>query len=207
MPKRDAGHMRTQRERILRAAIECVGTLGIERTSVAAIRQRAGLSAGALYTHFASKEDIVAAALRLGGAEDDGGMPDDWPGCRDWVSITAEAPGFDFPTVASIQLQLFASSTRPGALHDMLQPMIERSLDAVVRHLTAMERGGRVRLRLSPLQTALAISALKDGLAWTALARDRPLSEVGRDLAAALDCLVDRSPTGSEPPQVAGPGS
>ena len=71
-----------------------------------------------------------------------------------------------------------------------MRPIIDASLKEVVDHLSEMERSGRVKLRLSPMQTALAIAALKDGLVWFALARDRPLSEAGNDVKAIVDCLI-----------------
>ena len=195
MPKRSPAHMEAQQERIVRAAIRCIATLGIERTSVAEIRGGpiswggGGLRAGAIYTHFRSKEEIVAAALRFGsaGATD---LPRDWPALRAWVADTGDQLGFDFATMARTQLQVAASSVRPGPMHDALKPMIEAALEGVVAQLTAMEQEGRVRLRLSPRQTALAIAALRDGMAWLALARDRPVAELEEDLVAALDCLL-----------------
>ena len=193
MPKRDAGHMQAQRERILRAAIRCMAALGIERTSVAEIRREAGLSAGALYTHFKSKEEIISAALRFGGAADNA-LPADWPSLVAHTADLRGGAGFDPTTIANTQLQIIAGAIRPGPLHDLLKPMIEDSLEAVAAQLEVMQREGRVRLRLSPLRTALALSALKDGMVWLGLARDRPNSEVEADLSAALKCLVVDEP-------------
>ena len=197
MPRRDADHMQVQRERILRATIDCISDMGIERTSIVEIRKRAGLSAGALYTHFTSKDEIVAAALRFGGAEDAGDLPDDWLTLKADLASTQDGD-FDFTTLARTQLQVIASSVRPGALHDMLKPILDRSLDTVTRHLAQMERSGQIKLRLSPAQTARAIAALKDGLAWIALSRDRPLAEIEDDLMAALDCLIEPAPKALE---------
>ena len=191
MPKRDAEHMEAQRRRILRAALRCMGERGIERTSVAEIRREAGLSAGALYTHFRSKEEIIAAALRFGGAVDNA-LPDAWPAL---VAHTVELEGgdgdFDAATIARTQLQIMAGAIRPGPLHQLFKPMIEQSLEAVAAQLEAMQRKKRVKLRLSPLRTALAIAALKDGVVWLALARDQPIEEAIADLTAALACLVE----------------
>ena len=190
MPKRDTEHMQAQRERILRAALTCMGALGIEHTSVSAIRREAGLSAGALYTHFSSKEEIIAAALRFGGGADNA-LPDEWADLAAYAADLRGVAEFDPTTIARTQLQILASSIRPGPLHDMFKPVIEEALAGVASQLEDMERDGRVKLRLPPMLTALAISALKDGLVWFALARDRPLSEVEADLAAALDCLIE----------------
>ncbi|UGT63399.1 TetR/AcrR family transcriptional regulator [Nocardia asteroides] len=47
------------RERILQAALECFNEDGYDRTSVARIRDRSGVSNGALFHHFPSKEAIA----------------------------------------------------------------------------------------------------------------------------------------------------
>ena len=69
MPKRDVAHMQGQRERILRAAIRCISELGLESASIAAIRKEAGLSAGAIYTHFGGKDEIIAGVAPVRGDE------------------------------------------------------------------------------------------------------------------------------------------
>jgi AcrR family transcriptional regulator len=49
------------RERILQTALECFTDLGYDRTSIARIRERSGVSNGALFHHFANKEAIAEA--------------------------------------------------------------------------------------------------------------------------------------------------
>jgi AcrR family transcriptional regulator len=49
------------RARILDAALECFLELGYERTTVAVIRERCGVSNGSLFHHFQSKEAIADA--------------------------------------------------------------------------------------------------------------------------------------------------
>lgn len=190
MPKRLPAHMDAQRERILRATLRCISEFGIERTSIAAIRREAQLSTGALYTHFPNKEAIVAEALRFAAVED-ARLPESWAELRADVSDTSDDGLFDTALVARAQLQLFASCIRGGPLHDLLKPMIARSLDQIVDHLAAMEGDGRVKLRMTPLRTALAIAALRDGFLWMGLALDRPFAQVQADMAAALDCLIE----------------
>ena len=56
------------RERILQAALECFGELGYEHATIAVIRERSGVSNGALFHHFASKE-AIAGALYLEALE------------------------------------------------------------------------------------------------------------------------------------------
>lgn len=189
MPKRLPAHMEAQRERILLATLRCISEFGIEQTSIAAIGRAARLSTGALYTHFPNKEAMIAEALRFATVED-APLPESWADLRAGIASTSDDGPFDIALVARAQLQVFASCIRSGPLHDLLKPMIARSLDQIVDHLAAMERDGRVRLRMTPHRTALALAALRDGYFWMGLALDRPLAEVGADMAAAIDCLI-----------------
>jgi AcrR family transcriptional regulator len=59
MPKRDASYMEGQRKRILVAAHRCFRRDGLHRSSMADICAEAKLSMGAIYGHFASKEEIL----------------------------------------------------------------------------------------------------------------------------------------------------
>jgi AcrR family transcriptional regulator len=65
---RIAGVAATQtRERLLQAAAEVFAERGYDGTRVADIATAAGVSNGALYAHFASKAELLAAALRTHG--------------------------------------------------------------------------------------------------------------------------------------------
>lgn len=55
------------RERLLRAAADVFANRGYDGTRVADIAQAAGVSNGAMYAHFASKADLLVAALHAHG--------------------------------------------------------------------------------------------------------------------------------------------
>jgi AcrR family transcriptional regulator len=55
------------RERLLRAAADAFAEHGYDGTRVADIAAAAGVSNGAMYAHFASKADLLAAALQAHG--------------------------------------------------------------------------------------------------------------------------------------------
>jgi AcrR family transcriptional regulator len=61
MPQQDRAY--ATRESILHAAAEEFDRLGYERTSLTAVLARAGLTKGAFYFHFASKEAVAAALI------------------------------------------------------------------------------------------------------------------------------------------------
>lgn len=193
MPKRTLEHMQAQRERILRAAIRCIGDRGLERTSIAAICETAELSTGAIYKHFKSKDEIVDEALRF-AALDEAIVPANWMELRRSLAGLEDECGFDIETVAGTNLQLLASSLRPGPLQTLLKPKMDDALQALAKGLEAMEKSGQIVLKMTPLRTAMCITALADGLTWVGLASNRPKKQISSDIAAGLDCLVEARP-------------
>ena len=64
MPKVTEEHRQARREQILEAALNCFIKNGFHRTTMKDICREAGLSAGAVYLHFSSKEDIIEASWK-----------------------------------------------------------------------------------------------------------------------------------------------
>ncbi|GAA2837615.1 TetR/AcrR family transcriptional regulator [Kribbella solani] len=64
MPKISESRRQARREQIARAALEQFAVRGIHSTSMANIVDGSGLSSGAIYTHFASKDEIIAHVAR-----------------------------------------------------------------------------------------------------------------------------------------------
>jgi AcrR family transcriptional regulator len=61
MPKVSDAHRESRREQILVAAWKCFSRNGFHSTSMADVIREAGLSAGAVYLYFRSKDDIIVA--------------------------------------------------------------------------------------------------------------------------------------------------
>jgi TetR/AcrR family transcriptional regulator, transcriptional repressor for nem operon len=59
----DADHKQQTRERVLREAAKAIRAEGPHQIAVAGIMARAGLTHGGFYAHFASKDDLVVAAI------------------------------------------------------------------------------------------------------------------------------------------------
>jgi len=69
MPKRDDAHMAARRRQILDAVRRCVDEKGIAGMSMEDICKAAGMSIGAIYTHFQSKEAILTALVESDHAD------------------------------------------------------------------------------------------------------------------------------------------
>jgi AcrR family transcriptional regulator len=61
MPKVTEEHRVARRQQIVDAARTCVGEQGFHKTTMADVIRESGLSAGAVYGYFKSKDEIVAA--------------------------------------------------------------------------------------------------------------------------------------------------
>jgi AcrR family transcriptional regulator len=61
MPRVTDEHRASRREQIVAAGWRCVAREGFHKTSMADIIRESGLSAGAVYLYFASKDDIIVA--------------------------------------------------------------------------------------------------------------------------------------------------
>jgi AcrR family transcriptional regulator len=61
MPKVSQEHMDGRRRQILAAAGRCFASVGFHTTTMQDVIKASGLSAGAIYNHFSSKEEIIAA--------------------------------------------------------------------------------------------------------------------------------------------------
>jgi TetR/AcrR family transcriptional repressor of nem operon len=59
----DAEHKAQTRQRVLKAAARAIRADGPHRIGVAGVMAEAGLTHGGFYAHFASKDDLVAAAI------------------------------------------------------------------------------------------------------------------------------------------------
>jgi AcrR family transcriptional regulator len=65
MPKRDDKYMAAQRRTIAIAALDILLEKGLSETSIRDVCDRAGISMGGLYIHFADKTELVIAAFEL----------------------------------------------------------------------------------------------------------------------------------------------
>ncbi|KQM82829.1 TetR/AcrR family transcriptional regulator [Agromyces sp. Leaf222] len=61
MPKVTAEYRAARRDEIIEAALRSFSQRGIQRTSMADVIESSGLSAGAIYGHFAGKKELFAA--------------------------------------------------------------------------------------------------------------------------------------------------
>lgn len=180
-------HKRASRRAILKAAARAFRAQGFERPSVASIMEGAGLTHGAFYAHFGSKDDLVAEVIRggfdgvsakfdarLGEARDD-----DW--LRRWVRgylsdghRAHPEGGCPLPTLSAE-----VARTGPETIGAYTE-IFRRRVEGLAEHVRAGDREARRRV-LSAMATMVGAMAL-------ARALDAPESE---EVLAAARCVAE----------------
>jgi AcrR family transcriptional regulator len=69
MPQRDEAYMEGRRALIERAALDCMLDKGVYDTTLRDVCERVGISMGALYEHYRTRDDLFLVALRLAAAQ------------------------------------------------------------------------------------------------------------------------------------------
>lgn len=190
MPKRDDTYMAERREKILDAAVACLIQTGLPGLSTTAICREAGISMGALYTHFATKDEIL-----LGLAE---------------RAVRRRREAFNFKNAADMRrrlmqmaeqmgtagarqgsradLELFSASYSDTRIAAALQPLWDFS--GLVQVLEGLQRAGEIRAEIDPKILAAAIETQVMGaMIFGFVGADSPRTR-GRAMALFLDGVL-----------------
>lgn len=173
------------RGRILQSAARLFRERGYESVGIDAVMAAAGMTHGGFYGHFASKELLLAQALR-----------DAWDvAVAQWHDVAASAGD----PVAAIAVNFLSPEHRDVAAQGCpvaaLGPEIARRSPAVRRVAAdGIERQVRVLARYMPRDQALAVYAQMVGALLVArtVAEDSALSE--EFLQATLQAVLGRAP-------------
>jgi AcrR family transcriptional regulator len=183
MPKRDVKYMAARREKIVDAALAVLTRDGPAALSTPALCREAGISTGALYTHFPSKDAVLTAiaerTVRRRQEEFD------FHDAREMSArVTELATISREPTEISkirIDLQIFLSGQNDEWIASVFRQYAEgRELE---RSLARLVRVGELRSDLDPAAAAVAINGLIAGL--------RILALMGIEHSAPFDRAVD----------------
>jgi TetR/AcrR family transcriptional regulator, transcriptional repressor of aconitase len=132
MPKVTAEQWKAQEQRYLDAARRCFSRIGVAPASMEEIRTEAGVSAGAMYRYFPSKDDLVHAAIEtslieLGALLGPVGQRDDIKSANEYLlALLATLRQFRFHTEG---VDLFRLAVQ-GWAHAQTQPGTEAMVTA-----------------------------------------------------------------------------
>ncbi len=169
MPRLKPATHAARREHILDAAELCFARAGFHRTTMQEICKEAGVSAGALYVYFSSKEELIAGiserdrkklATQL---EALGSAPD----LLEALNRIGEHYCIDEPRRKNILcIEIGAESTRNPTVGDIYQTFDRGMTDAFEQVLMQARDEGKISPELSPRKAAEILVLLGDGLFW-----------------------------------------
>jgi len=169
MPKLKPAIQQARRDHILDAAEQCFARAGFHRTTVQGICKEAGVSPGALYVYFDSKEALIAGICER-----------DRSAFAERLATLADAPDFlqalrelgehyfmhqpAYKSLLCIEIGIESTrNARVGEIHRGVDGFIVASFETLLQR---MKDEGRIAPDLPIATLARLVSVIGDGLFW-----------------------------------------
>jgi AcrR family transcriptional regulator len=188
MPKLSDVQQEERRARILDAAERCFARAGFHRTTMQDICKEAGVSPGALYIWFASKEALIAGIAARNRDEvltSFAGLADADDFLAGMAKVMQDCILNQPKEKTVLCLEIGAEATRNPAVAETLARFDETVCAALTDLLEKAEREGRIKATMPAKHIALALHVIADGLFWRrAVEPDFDAETAGRTLMA-----------------------
>lgn len=169
MPKLKPETLEARREHILDAAERCFARAGFHRCTMADICSQAGVSAGALYIHFESKEALIAGIVERNRNQ-----------VAEQFAELAQAPDFtaalgalgehyavDEPQYKRIlNLEIAAEATRNEKIAELFLACDRFVIDGFTELIDRVAREGRISPIADPRIIAETLCVIGEGMFW-----------------------------------------
>lgn len=189
MPKRSADYMLGRRVAFCEAALACFRRKGVVATSLTDICEETGLSMGALYKHFSSRDELLVAVLQYRlTSRNEALKGDNWDDLKAAILAFREEMSGD-PFWREFQ----GVADWNAGLHDLRVAEGQAILVQVEQFLRRYAEAGEIAPTLDLRRTAHLVSVIIDG-SMVALRSDAALRVGLEDLAAYLDLAVGALP-------------
>jgi TetR/AcrR family transcriptional regulator, repressor for uid operon len=170
MPKIKAETLAARRGQVLQAAETCFARQGFHQTTIQDVIRESGLSAGCIYSYFASKEDLIQAI-----GEDrhtrDGALLTFTPETDPRESLRAIAAAFlgDLQKEQGLRtrrvaLQLWAEALRDNVVRDQVTSGIRKPIAIIAKLLRHGQRQGVIDDGINPQTVARTMVAMFQGI-------------------------------------------
>ncbi len=171
MPRVSQSYLDSRRRQIMDAAITCFARHGFDQATMQDIVAETGMSAGAIYRYFRSKEDIVAAIAAEHHAAEAAALAE-WRGGDDVAEALRHLVGVSLGRLADPAEQRWRRVTVQvwgEALHnDRVMSIVRGGLDAPLQILAELfrqgQRDGRLPQQLDPDGAARVCASIFQGL-------------------------------------------
>ena len=173
-PKVDRGYKEARKSQIINAAGQCFSQKGFHNTTMKDIFEVSGLSSGAVYNYFESKEEIVETMADIsfernmkmitGAVEEDGESPlgKFLNGFFTMLKELAARP--DARTSLSIDFDLWSEATRNKYIDKVSRRSQEDTISQVAKLVEREQTRGAIKKGLDAKAIARVLLALLQGL-------------------------------------------
>ena len=170
MPKVKPETLAIRREEILQAAETCFSRQGFHQTTIQDVIRESGLSAGCIYGHFTSKEELIQAIGESRHARDSVLLAAKNADQDPLQSLRAIARAFlgDLQKEQGLRarrvaLQLWAEALRDDVVRDQVTSGIREPIALIVDLLRRGQRSGTIDRAIQPRAAARAMVAMFQG--------------------------------------------
>ena len=170
MPKISDERKAERREQILAAARRCFAQHGYEGATVARLEQETGLSRGAIFNYFGSKEDLfielaVQDSQRLSDVWVQDGLP----------AVVREVYELD-PAWLGVYLELIRRVRTDRDFHDRVEQRQEAVVPLNRARIEEAQRSGEFRSDIAPQEVGAFITVVLNGIALLRASGEEPPS-------------------------------
>jgi AcrR family transcriptional regulator len=166
LPKVVAEYRKEARQRIIDAAGKVFSEKGYHRTTMDDIAKELGVSKGALYLYFRSKEGLIREICKIAPVELREALKSSFSG-RDM--LTGASDFFDDSLERSqagrgLYFEILAEAYRTLSIRRIVGESYEQSLGVLTEFIENLRNEGRIRQDFDALSLARGLVALHDGL-------------------------------------------
>jgi AcrR family transcriptional regulator len=171
LPKITAAHEQQRREQILSAAMACFARQGYHATSMDDVVRESGLSVGAIYTYFSSKEDLFLALADARSEQSLAYMTDLFRRPGPMADKSREAIDFffqhltdEFVPLARIGVEFLSEAARSGRIQERQQRRFDTVRQFYNWLLREAQQQGEIRADVDVEPAAELMMALNEGI-------------------------------------------
>jgi AcrR family transcriptional regulator len=171
LPKISAAHEQQRREQILSAAMACFARQGYHATSMDDVVRESGLSVGAIYTYFSSKEDLFLALADARSEQTLAYMNDLFrrPGpmkdkSREAIDFFFQHLTDEFVPLARIGVEFLSEAARSGRIQERQQARLDTVRQFYLWLLREAQQQGEIRADVDVEPAAELMMALNEGI-------------------------------------------
>ncbi len=169
MPKLKPETQQARRERILDAAEQCFARAGFHRSTMQDICKEAGVSPGALYVYFASKEDLIAGIVERDRAKLASELAElaNAPDLLSALAKLGEQYTIEEPQHKRVLgIEIGSEATRNPAVGATFRSVDEYCRQSFEQLFERASQDGKIKPDEDPKTLAEVVSLIGDGLFW-----------------------------------------